>query len=35
MGSVTYQPDQIIAKLGEQEILLTKGQTVVKIVRHF
>jgi hypothetical protein len=32
MGRDTYQPEQIIAKLREEEILLTKGQPVVKII---
>ena len=34
MGKNTYQPEQIIAKLREAEVLLSKGQTVVEIVRH-
>jgi len=34
MGRNTYQPEQIIAKLREAEVLLSKGQTVVEIVRH-
>jgi transposase-like protein len=34
MGRNTYQPEQIIAKLRQAEVLLSKGQTVVEIVRH-
>ena len=34
MGKNTYQPEQIIAKLREAEVHLSKGQTVVEIVRH-
>ncbi len=34
MGRYTYQPEQIIAKLREAEVLLSKGQTVQGIVRH-
>jgi transposase-like protein len=34
MGRNTYQPEQIIAKLREAEVLLSKGQTVVEIVRY-
>jgi transposase-like protein len=34
MGRNTYQPEQIIAKLREAEVHLSKGQTVVEIVRH-
>jgi len=34
MGRNTYKPEQIIAKLREAEVLLSKGQTVVEIVRH-
>jgi putative transposase len=29
-----FTPEQIIAKLREAEVLLSKGQTVVEIVRH-
>ena len=34
MDRNTYQPEQIIAKLRETEVLLGKGQTAVKVVRH-
>jgi transposase-like protein len=34
MGRNIYQPEQIIAKLRQAEVLLSKGQTVVEIVRH-
>jgi transposase-like protein len=34
MGKNTYQPEQIIAKLREAEVRLSKGQTVVEIVRQ-
>lgn len=34
MGRNTYQPEQIIAKLRQAEVLLSKGQTVVEVVRH-
>lgn len=34
MGRNTYQPEQIIAKLRQAEVLLSKGQTVMEIVRH-
>jgi len=34
MGKNTYQPEQIIAKLREVEVRLSKGQTVVEIVRQ-
>jgi putative transposase len=34
MGRNTYQPEQIIAKLREAEVLLSKGQTVSEVVRH-
>jgi transposase-like protein len=29
-----FTPEQIIAKLREAEVLLSKGQTVVEMVRH-
>ena len=34
MGKNTYQPEQIIAKLREAEVRLSKGQTVAEIVRQ-
>jgi len=34
MGRNTYKPEQIIAKLREAEVLLSKGQTVPGIARH-
>ena len=34
MGRNTYQPEQIIAKLREAVVLLSKGQTVLAIVRQ-
>jgi len=34
MGKNTYQPEQIIAKLREAEVRLSKGQTVMEIVRQ-
>jgi len=34
MGRKTYRPEQIIAKLREAEVLLSKGQTVGEIVRQ-
>jgi putative transposase len=34
MGKNTYQPEQIIAKLREAEVLLSKGQTIAAIVRQ-
>ena len=34
MGKNTYQPEQIIAKLREAEVRLSKGQTIVEIVRQ-
>lgn len=34
MGKNTYQPEQIIAKLREAEILLSKGQNIPSVVRH-
>jgi len=34
MGRNTYKPEQIIAKLREAEVLLSKGQTVLEIARH-
>ncbi len=34
MGRNTYKPEQIIAKLREAEVLLSKGQTVLEIIRH-
>jgi len=34
MGRNTYKPEQIIAKLREAEVLLSRGQTVLEIVRH-
>lgn len=34
MGRNTYQPEQIIAKLREAEVLLSKGQTVSEVVRY-
>ncbi len=34
MGRNNYQPEQIIAKLREAEVLLSKGQTVPAVVRH-
>jgi putative transposase len=34
MGRNTYQPEQIIAKLREAEVRLSKGQTVAEIVRQ-
>ncbi len=34
MGKNTCQPEQIITKLREAEVRLSKGQTVVEIVRQ-
>lgn len=34
MGKNTYQPEQIIAKLREAEILLSKGQNIPSVIRH-
>lgn len=34
MGRNIYQPEQIIAKLRQTEILLSQGQTVANIVRQ-
>jgi len=34
MGRNIYQPEQIIAKLREAEVLLSKGQAVLAIVRR-
>lgn len=34
MGKNTYQPEQIIAKLREAEILLSKDQNIHVVVRH-
>lgn len=34
MGRNTYKPEQIITKLREAEVLLSKGQTVLAIVRQ-
>ena len=34
MGRNIYRPEQIIAKLREAEVLLSKGQTVVAIVHQ-
>ena len=34
MGRNTYQPEQIIAKLRQAEVLLSKGQVVVEVVRQ-
>jgi hypothetical protein len=34
MNKNTYQLEQIIAKLREAEVLLSKGQTIVAIARQ-
>lgn len=34
MGRNIYQPEQIIAKLRQTEVLLSQGQTVANIVRQ-
>ena len=34
MGRNTYKPEQIIAKLREAEVPLSRGQTVLEIVRN-
>jgi len=34
MRKKEFTPEQIIAKLREAEVLLSKGQTVVEIARH-
>lgn len=34
MGRNTYKPEQIIAKLREAEVLLSKGQAIPTVARH-
>ena len=34
MGKNTYKPEQIIAKLREAEVLLSKGQAISSVIRH-